>query len=114
LGEDEKTFVLIHLLRCNNIQQNMKNDFFFRLIPAALVIILSTGGCSGDHPANSGKDTVKSAYKSIIDTAHTSRTNLDTAKVTTTTGSASNVDDGGSGGTGISKDTAKTKAKSKK
>ena len=83
-----------------------------------LLIILIIGAscslvaCSGDHSTRSGVDTVKSRYGSEInDTTGASKKTIDTSKMTTTTGDASDLDNSGSGGTKIEKDSTKKPAK---
>jgi hypothetical protein len=72
---------------------------------ASSILIAS---CHTGSSVHSGKDTVKNSYgANMNDTTNASKSNIDTSKVTTTTGSASDVDDGASGGTKISKDTGK-------
>ena len=68
-----------------------------------IAVAIAAGSCSGDHSSKSGEDTAKVKYKEP--------STKDTSKVTTTTGDASNVDNGGSGGTKIAKDTTGMSAK---
>lgn len=90
----------------------MKNAFIITLFAGS---IYALAGCSGDHSTRSGIDTVKNRYGSTInDTTKASEKNIDTGKVTTTTGDASSIDNSASGGTKISKDTAKQKTPAKK
>lgn len=67
----------------------------------SLAIVSLFMACTGNQTATKGKDTseAKHAEPQIVDTS----------KTTTTTGSASNVDDSGSGG--INVDTPKKKKK---
>lgn len=68
--------------------------------------------CSGDHSTRSGTDTVKSRYGSkTSETSGVSRKTIDTSKMTATTGDASDLDNSGSGGTKIEKDTSKKPSK---
>jgi hypothetical protein len=83
-----------------------------------LILLLTSGwlviACNGDHSTRSGIDTVKNSYGvSDKDTAKTSKSNIDTGKITTTTGDASTIDNSGSGGTKIAKDTSKQKGNQK-
>ena len=59
-------------------------------------------GCSGDNPVHAGEDTAAIKYHETD--------NRDTGKTTTSTGDATMLDDGGSGGTRIEKDSTKTTA----
>lgn len=72
-------------------------------------VLLSTGlfaACSGNHPAKQGRpDTVR--YP------HPANAYRDTFKTTTTTGDATNLDNGGSGGTMIAKPKMDIKASAK-
>jgi hypothetical protein len=82
-----------------------------------LIIILTSSiglfaACNGDHSDRVVRDTIKNRYGS--DTTGISKTNVDTSKVTTTTGDASAIDNSGSGGTKIAKDTSKQKVEHKK
>jgi hypothetical protein len=61
--------------------------------------------CNGDHSTRVVRDTVKNRYGA--DTAKISKSNRDTGKVTSATGDASSLDNSGSGGTKISKDSTK-------
>jgi hypothetical protein len=85
-----------------------------------IVIIFFAGSilvasCHTGSSVRTGMDTVKNNYGSNVnDTNNASKSNIDTSKVTTTTGGASDVDDGGSGGTRIAKDTSKKKGQPKK
>lgn len=87
----------------------MKNKFLI-LILACVVYLL--GACNGDHSTRVVRDTVKNRYHS--DTTGISKSNIDTTKVTTTTGDASTIDNSASGGTKIAKDTSKKKTELKK
>jgi hypothetical protein len=76
-------------------------------IKSLLISMLLTSAalcsCSGDHSAKAGADTGKIAAP-MTGTA-------DSSKVTTNTGDAGNVDNSGSGGTQITKDSAANKSK---
>lgn len=64
-----------------------------------IMLLLATtfmAACSGDHSTRNGQDTAREQYK-------VQGSGVDTAKTTTTTGDASNVDDSGSGGTETAK-----------
>lgn len=90
----------------------MKNILIITLLAGSIYALTS---CSGDHSSRSNIDTVKNKYGSgINDTANVSEKNIDTGKVTTTTGDASSVDNSASGGTKISKDTTQQKTPAKK
>ena len=66
----------------------------------------SLADCDTGNSTRSGIDTVKSRYGSKInDTTGVSKKTIDTNKMTTTTGDASDLDNSGSGGTKIEKDT---------
>jgi len=68
------------------------------------------GACTGDHSSNSGRDTVENRYGTEVnDTTNAADRTIDTAKVTTTTGDAPNIDNSASGGTAIAKDTLSRK-----
>jgi hypothetical protein len=78
-----------------------------------LIIILSVIGlsftaCSGDHSDHNVGDTAN--HTSVP--ANSATKSTDTSKVTTATGDATTVDNSGSGGTKIAKDTAASKMKS--
>jgi hypothetical protein len=77
----------------------------FLIIPL-IAVTGSLAACSGDHSTRSGIDTVKSRYGSINDTSGASKKNVDTNKVTATTGDASDLDNSASGGTKVEKDTS--------
>jgi hypothetical protein len=83
----------------------MKKQFLITYI-AGMAILFSA--CNGDHSDRSGIDTVKNRYGT--DTSKTPGSNTDTGKITTTTGDASSLDNSGSGGTKIAKDTSKQKS----
>jgi hypothetical protein len=90
----------------------MKNIFIITLLAGS---IYALAGCNGDHSAHSNIDTVKNRYGSgINDTTKVSGKNIDTGKVTSTTGDASSIDNSASGGTKMSKDTIRPKAPAKK
>jgi hypothetical protein len=81
------------------------------------VILIMTGAvfftaCINHSDDHSAKDTVGNRYGA--DTAKIEKMNKDTAAITNKTGDASSVDNSGSGGTNIAKDTAKEKVKPKK
>ncbi|OCX51712.1 hypothetical protein BEL04_16995 [Mucilaginibacter sp. PPCGB 2223] len=63
-------------------------------------IALTSTACRGDHPANAGRDTARQHYN-----VHST---LDTSKINTPGGDAG-LDNGGSGGTRIAKDTTPIK-----
>ena len=64
-----------------------------------LFAIMFMAACSGDHSTRNGQDTAKEHYQAR-------GSGVDTSKTTTTTGDASNVDNSGSGGTMIAKDSS--------
>jgi hypothetical protein len=68
--------------------------------------------CNGDHSSRVVKDTVKNIYGT--DTAKVEKSNIDTSKVTSTTGDASSLDNSASGGTKTAKDSSKKKSDQKK
>jgi hypothetical protein len=80
----------------------MKNKLL-TIVLAGCVAVLSA--CSCGHSTRVVSDTVKNTYGT--DTAKSAKTNQDTAKVTTTTGDASSLDNSASGGTRTIKDTSK-------
>jgi len=65
--------------------------------------------CNGDHAAHSNPDTVKNRYGQDNDTTKAADRNIDTGKITTTTGDASDLDNSASGGTKMAKDTISKK-----
>ncbi|MBS1521539.1 MAG: hypothetical protein JST50_11110 [Bacteroidetes bacterium] len=69
-------------------------------------------GCINHSDDHSAKDTVGNRYGA--DTAKIEKMNKDTAAITNKTGDASSVDNSGSGGTNIAKDTAQKKVDLKK
>jgi hypothetical protein len=72
----------------------------------------SISACSGDHSTRSGIDTVKSRYGSkTSETTGVAKKTIDTSKMTATTGDASDLDNSGSGGTKVEKDTTKKHVK---
>ncbi|WP_462265208.1 hypothetical protein [Mucilaginibacter sp.] len=77
----------------------MKKIFGLILTGAAAFSLQS---CSGDHAATGGVDSVRN-----IPNYDVRAKVIDTSAMTTQTGSASMVEDAGSGGTTIVKDTAK-------
>jgi hypothetical protein len=83
----------------------MKNKIILSLIVFA--ISLFTIACNGDHSTNTG-DTGNTFHDapSVKDAP----SSIDTTKPTTTSGDASNVDNSGSGGQKITKDTSVKKS----
>jgi len=73
---------------------------------------ISFAACTNHSDNNTARDTVGNRYGA--DTAKVEKINVDTAKVTDKTGDASSIDNSGSGGTGIAKDTVKKNAEPKK
>ena len=65
------------------------------IIMALAVSISFLGACSGDHPSHSGTDTVKNTYGVKKDTSK-----MDTSKKT-------GIDNSGTGGTDLVKDTSR-------
>jgi hypothetical protein len=88
----------------------MKSKFLIIIITAGLVDLFAS--CNGDHSTRVVRDTVANRYGT--DTAKTAKTNLDTSKITTTTGDASSIDNSGSGGTSVAKDSSKKKVEKNK
>lgn len=78
----------------------------------AITVIGLFAACNGDHATRSGIDTVKNQYGT--DTARVNKSSIDSGKVTTKTGDASNLDNSASGGTKIARDTLKQKTNPKK
>lgn len=72
---------------------------FIGILFAALYL----SACSGDHSVHNGQDTAKDSQV---------QSGVDTSRTTTTTGDASNIDNSGSGGTRIAKDSSNLKADS--
>lgn len=72
---------------------------FIGILFAALYL----SACSGDHSVRNGQDTAKDSQV---------QSGVDTSRTTTTTGDASNIDNSGSGGTRIAKDSSNLKADS--
>ena len=68
-------------------------------IIALLLATTFMAACSGDHSTRNGQDTAKEHYQ-------VQGSGVDTSQTTTTTGDASNVDNSGSGGTMIAKDSS--------
>ena len=91
--------VVVDCLKCTNIII-MKNKIQAVLLLGCIVLF---GACNGDHSTHIVRDTTANRYG--VDTAKTSKTNLDTSKGS----AASSVDNSGSGGTDIVKDTSVTK-----
>ena len=77
-----------------------------------MVTIASFAACINHSDDHSARDTVGNRYGA--DTAKIEKINKDTAAVTTKTGSASSLDNSGSGGTDIAKDTVQKKVEPKK
>jgi hypothetical protein len=88
----------------------MKNKFLIIILASSMGLFYA---CNGDHSTRVVRDTNANRY-GTTDTAKTAKSNIDTSKVTTTTGDASTIDNSGSGGTQTAKDTSKKKAKTKK
>jgi len=65
---------------------------------------LTLAACRGDHPANQGRDTAEHHYNTP--------SNIDSSKVNTPGGDAG-LDNSGSGGTAIAKDSTQLKKKQK-
>jgi hypothetical protein len=78
----------------------MKNKIAITLSIISLGLFVK---CSGDHSTHVVRDTEANQYH----VPKNQTQDIDTSKVTTTTGDASNIDNSGSGGTKI--DTAKHK-----
>ncbi|HTK19037.1 MAG TPA: hypothetical protein VL442_05980 [Mucilaginibacter sp.] len=72
-----------------------------------MIAIVSFTACINHSDKSSGRDTVGNRYGA--DTAKVEKMNKDTAAITNKTGDASSIDNSGSGGTNIAKDTAKKK-----
>jgi len=90
----------------------MKNTAI--IIIASVSISLGVSACNGDHSTRVVSDTTaKSDIHVDPSIKNDSAANVDTSKTTTTTGDASTLDNGGSGGTKIAKDTSKIKTKPK-
>ena len=68
-----------------------------------MIVITHFTACINHSDDHSAKDTVGNRYGA--DTAKVEKMNKDTAAVTAKTGSASSLDNSGSGGTNIAKDT---------
>lgn len=73
---------------------------FIGILFAALYL----SACSGDHSVHNGQDTAKDSQ--------VQSGGVDTSRTTATTGDASNIDNSGSGGTRIAKDSSNLKADS--
>jgi len=69
-----------------------------------MIAAASFTACINHSDDHSARDTVGNRYGA--DTAKIEKMNKDTAAVTTKTGSASDLDNSGSGGTNVAKDTA--------
>jgi len=74
----------------------MKKEAFMWIVIAAIAFM---GSCAGDHSSRHGKDTAQQKYQTTP--------TVDSSKVTTTTGDATNLDNSGSGGTKAIRDTVK-------
>ena len=79
-----------------------------------LIILMACSGsllaaCNGDHSTRTVRDTNSNTYN--VDTAKTSKSNIDSTGATKTTGDAGSLDNSASGGTKAVKDTAKMKPK---
>jgi len=70
----------------------MKKPLIFII---AITSVAAFSACSGDHTTTQGKDSAQYQYST--------NPYMDTFKTTTTMGDASNLDNGGSGGTMIEK-----------
>jgi len=66
--------------------------------------LLTLAACRGDHPANQGRDTAQHHYNTP--------SNIDSSKVNTP-GADAGLDNGGSGGTAIAKDSTQIKKNKK-
>ena len=77
-----------------------------------MVVAGSLAACINHADDHEGRDTVGNRYG--VDTAKVEKMNTDTARVTEITGDATDVDNSGSGGTRIAKDTANKKPEPKK
>lgn len=75
-----------------------KHIYIIALLFAAAFIT----ACSGDHATRNGRDTAKEHYQ-------VQGSGVDTSKTTTTTGDASNIDNSGSGGTMVARDSSNLK-----
>jgi len=69
-----------------------------------MIMAASFAACINHSDNHSSKDTVGNRYGA--DTAKIEKMNKDTAAITNKTGDASSIDNSGSGGTKIAKDTA--------
>lgn len=69
-----------------------------------MIMTASFAACINHSDDHSAKDTVGNRYGA--DTAKIEKMNKDTAAITNKTGDASSMDNSGSGGTNIAKDTA--------
>lgn len=74
----------------------MKTPIYIIMLLLATTFIAA---CSGDHSVRNGQDTAKEHYQ-------VPGSGVDTSKTTTTTGDASNIDNSGSGGTMVAKDSS--------
>jgi hypothetical protein len=76
-----------------------------------VILMMITGAtftsCINHSDDHSARDTVGNRYGA--DTAKIEKMNKDTAAITDKTGDASSIDNGGSGGTKVAKDTIKKK-----
>ncbi len=82
----------------------MKNKLPITIITVCFGLFAA---CNGDHSTHVVRDTVANRYGT--DTAKTEKSNIDTSKVTATTGDASSIDNSASGGTKAAKDSSKRK-----
>jgi hypothetical protein len=87
----------------------MKNASKFIL---AMLTMASFAACINHSDNHSARDTVGNRYGA--DTAKVEKMNKDTAAITDKTGDASSIDNSGSGGTKIAKDTTKKDAAQKR
>ena len=76
------------------------------IITALMIGITSLASCSGDHSSRIGQDTSKQQYDE-------QGSGVDTSRTTTVTGDAGNIDNSGSGGTRIARDTSNAKITTK-
>jgi hypothetical protein len=74
----------------------VKNPLLIIAFAVSSIVI----SCSGDNGARKGKDTVKSVYGSANDTTGSAQSTIDTAKV-------NSADSSASGGTKVTRDTAR-------
>lgn len=67
-----------------------------------LLAVVFMAACNGDHATRSGQDTIKQGYQA-------KGSGVDTSRTTTTTGDAGSIDNSGSGGSMIAKDSSNLK-----